>query len=553
MQQIQILRLALFYCLLAACSKSPSGPAATPEPLRVNNWTVEGRISQTENTGVSLRPAIRLRFSAPLNRSSISVNVQLRSAGGDLVSFNPQFENADSVLIVQPGAALNPLSGYSLTLGSLLQSAGGGALNAALKINYFTSFDSTQKFPTITDEELLTKVQSKTFAYFWDGAHPVSGLARERNNSADLVTSGGSGFGMMAILVGIERNFISRQAALSRLSVMVNFLKNTAETFHGAYPHWLNGTSGAVIPFSTKDDGADLVETAYLIAGLLAVREYFSGADPEEILLRNNINSIAGKVEWDWFRKGTENQLYWHWSPNFDWQMNLPISGWNECLITYVLAAGAANNSISKQVYDNGWARNGNMKNNNSFYGLNLPLGPNLGGPLFYSHYSFLGINPVGLSDAYANYQVQVVNHSRINFEYCKANPKNQFGYSAQCWGLTASDIPGGYTASSPNNDVGVIAPTAALSSMPFTPEASMAALRFFYYTLGDRLWKEYGFVDAFSLKSAWFANSFLAIDQGPIIIMIENYRSGLIWNLLSGSAEIKTGLTRLGFSAPYL
>jgi hypothetical protein len=233
--------------------------------------------------------------------------------------------------------------------------------------------------------------------------------------------------------------------------------------------------------------------------------------------------------------------------------MNMQIKGWNETLITYVLAASSPTYAIPKVVYDNGFASNGAIKNGNTYYGVQLPLGPASGGPLFFEHYSFLGINPNGLTDQYANYQTQVVNHTKINYEYCKVNPNGYYGYSSSCWGLTASDIPNGYTASSPTNDVGVIAPTAALSSMPYTPTESMNALRFFYYKLGDKIWKEYGFVDAFSLNEPWFANSFLAIDQGPIIVMIENYRSGLLWNLFTSCPEVKAGMKSLGFSAPYL
>jgi hypothetical protein len=287
--------------------------------------------------------------------------------------------------------------------------------------------------------------------------------------------------------------------------------------------------------------------------GLLCARQYFNGPGAAEKALRNDINAIWNAVEWDWFRKNNENVLYWHWSPNYNWEMNLPVRGWNEALITYVLAASSTTHSVPKTVYDNGWAKNGAIRNNNVYYGINLPLGEPLGGPLFFSHYSFLGIDPNGLSDQYANYQAQVINHSKINFEYCRANPKNYFGYSNLCWGLTASDIPGGYTASSPANDVGVIAPTAALSSMPFTPIESMQALRFFYYKLGDKIWKQYGFADAFALKEPWFADSFLAIDQGPVIIMIENYRSRLLWNLFTSCPEVKAGMLSLGFSAPYL
>lgn len=376
-------------------------------------------------------------------------------------------------------------------------------------------------------------------------------MALERNTSGNTVTSGGTGFGVMAMLAGIHRSFITRDEGLARIQKIVNFLK-TADRFHGAYSHWIDGNTGKVIAFSTKDNGGDLVETSLLMAGLLTARQYFNGTATAETNLRNDITQLYNQVEWSWFRNGT-NSLYWHWSPNYNWDMNLKIQGWNECLITYILAASSPTYPISKTVYDEGFAKNGAIKNGNSYYGVQLPLGDAAGGPLFFSHYSFLGINPSGLTDTYANYETQNKAHAMINYNYCVANPAKNHGYAANCWGLTASDIPGGYTASSPTNDRGVIAPTAALSSFPYTPEQSMAALKFFYYKLGDKIWKDYGFVDAFNLNEPWFATSHLAIDQGPIIIMIENYRSKLLWNLLMSAPEIKTGMTKLGFSSSNL
>lgn len=413
--------------------------------------------------------------------------------------------------------------------------------------------DSTDKFPIISDEALLTLVQKQTFKYFWDFGHPVSGLARERNTSGDVVTSGGSGFGIMTIPIAIEREFITRSQGLERMQKIVVFLKTNTQKYHGAFPHWINGATGATVPFSTKDDGADLVETSYLIQGLLTARQYFDGNDTAETALRNDINTIWYAVEWDWFRKNNENVLYWHWSPNYNWDMNLPIKGWNECLITYALAASSPTHPIPVSVYENGWTGTGSFKNGNSYYGINLPLGVAYGGPLFFSQYSFLGINPTNLTDKYTNYLTQNQNHTLINYNYCKTNPLKYNGYSEMCWGLTASDIPDGYNANSPTNDKGVIAPTAALSAFPYTPTESMKSLKFFYYKLGNKLWGDYGFYDAFSLQDSWYASSYLAIDQGPIIIMIENYRSGLPWKLFMSSPEIKAGMKNLGFQSPNL
>ena len=273
--------------------------------------------------------------------------------------------------------------------------------------------------------------------------------------------------------------------------------------------------------------------------------------DTQESQLVNKINALWETVEWNWYTQDGQDMLYWHWSPNNGWEMNMPIKGWNEALITYVLAASSTTHSIDTDVYTKGWAQDGAIKNTggNSYYGYTLPLRSDMGGPLFFSHYSFLGLDPRNLSDQFANYWTQNVTHSKINNAYCADNPQNYVGYSARCWGLTASDGFSGYSAHSPNNDKGVITPTAALSSMPYTPEESMEALRFFYYILGDKLWGEYGFYDAFDVTNSWTANSFLAIDQGPIIVMIENYRTNLLWDLFMSCPEVQSGLTKLGFT----
>jgi len=416
--------------------------------------------------------------------------------------------------------------------------------------NIVTVMDTTPRFPIISDDSLLTLVQHRTFDYFWIYGHPVCGLARERLGSNETVTTGGSGFGLMALLTGIERGFITRAQGYARLDTIVNFLSLTStDKYHGVFPHWMNGTTGKTQPFSSNDNGADLVETAFLFQGLLTVQAYFKNGNASEKALCQKIQTLWEKVEWTWFQQNGQEKLFWHWSPDKGWVMNMPVSGWNEGLIIYVLAASSPTHPIAKSVYTNGWANNGNIRNGNSYYGITLPLGESRGGPLFFSHYSFLGLDPRHLSDTYANYFEQNQAHARINLAYCVANPQGNYGYGSHCWGLTASDIPNGYTASSPNHDVGVIAPTGALSSFPYTPVESMAALRFYYYTLGDKLWGTYGFKDAFSLRQNWFADSYLAIDQGPIVVMIENYRTGLLWNLFMSNTDVQAGLTKLGFT----
>ncbi|RZK76496.1 MAG: beta-glucosidase, partial [Pedobacter sp.] len=495
---------------------------------------------------------LRITFNTAINPASLASAISFTDLGtATSIAYSSSIENGNTV-VIQPSSNLMGFKVYKVAISKSLKSTAGGALESEISITFNTGFDNTDKFAQISDEELLTKVQQQTLKYFYDFGHPVSGMARERNTSGNLVTSGGTGFGVMALLTGISRNFITKTEGLARIQKIVGFLK-TADRFHGAYAHWLDGSTGKVIPFSAKDDGGDLVETSLLLQGLLSARQYFNGSSNEETALRNDISQIYNTVEWDWYRKDGGSTLYWHWSPNYNWEMNLPVKGWNEALITYVLAASSPTHPIPKSVYDNGWAQNGAMKNGNTYFGVQLPLGEPNGGPLFFSHYSFLGITPTGLTDAYANYELQNKAHTQINYNYCVANPKNYYGYGDNCWGLTASDIQNGYTASSPTNDRGVIAPTAAISSMPYAPENSLKALRFFYYKLGDKLFKEYGFIDAFSLQDQWFASSTLAIDQGPIIIMIENYRTKMLWNLFMSAPEVKTGMKSLGFNSPNL
>lgn len=407
----------------------------------------------------------------------------------------------------------------------------------------------------LDDTALLELVQRQTFRFFWDFAHPVSGLALDRSAPSfnpDFAAVGASGFGAMTMVIAAERGWVRRREATRRLLRNVRFLAK-AQRHHGVFPHFLNGATGKTIPFGPRDDGGDLVETSYLVAGLLCARQYFDRDTAEERELRERIEDLCDAVEWSWHTRGGSQVLYWHWSPNCGWEMNHEIHGWNECLITYVLAAASQRHAISADVYHRGWASGATFKNGKEFFGIRLPLGPDYGGPLFFAHYSFLGLDPRGLKDRYADYWEQNVNQTLINREHCIRNPGNFKGYGPDCWGLTASDDHLGYHAHAPNRDMGVISPTAAVSSFPYTPEHSMQALRHFYSDLGGRVWGEYGFIDAFSESYDWYAPSFLGIDQGPIIIMIENYRTGLIWKLFMSCPEVRNGLNALGFTSPVL
>ena len=537
----------LFFSLLglASCSKEPPQQEDTTKKAVIFSAQVNGtRMTASKAVeGVPVDEVVfELEFSTEIDIEKFDPSLIVFS-GGEL-EVSPG-ENA-KILRLKPVKPLRTFTTYTLNILALDQL--GVSVVEAYRYIIITALDTSDKFERISDEELLTLIQERTFKYFWDYAHPVSGLSRERLNSEDIVTSGGSGFGIMAIPVGIERGFITREEGAERLLNIVTFLDEKAERFHGAYSHWLNGSTGEAYDFSEKDNGADLVETGFLIEGLLTVQQYFDLDNATENAIREKITKIWEEVEWDWFIR-SDNTLYWHWSPEYDWAMNMKITGWNEALIIYILAASSPTHPISKEVYEQGWARNGKMANGKKYYDITLPLGESYGGPMFFAHYSFLGLDPRNLKDQYAEYWEQNVAHAKINHAYCAANPKKFYGYGDECWGITASDYPDGYIASSPTNDTGTIAPTAAVASIPYTPEESLKAIRYFYYILGDRLVGEYGFKDSFNLSRRWFAPSYIAIDQGPIILMIENYRTGLLWDLFMKNEEVLAGLDKLGFS----
>lgn len=419
----------------------------------------------------------------------------------------------------------------------------------------------------MTDGELLDMVQEAQFRYYWDGAEPASGLSRENiPGRGDMIAAGASGFGIMATIVGIDRGFVTRAEGVERFLKITSFLER-ADRFHGAYAHFMDGPTGKVETFfGGKDNGADLVETSFLFQGLLAARQYFDGDNQEEALIRSRIDRLWKEVEWSWFKQRDDSPyLYWHWSPDQHWVINHPLIGWNETMITYMLAIMSPTHGVASGMYYSGWASQEKMahdyragwgmtedgsayKNGNTYYGIKLDVGVSNGGPLFFTHYSFLGLDPHKVTDRYTNYFVNNRNIALINHRYCMQNQGGYAGYGYDCWGLTASDDAWTYHAREPQpyHDNGTMAPTGALASFPYTPSESMAALKNYYRNYGSFLWGEYGFRDAFNLSTNWVSPLYMGLNQGPVVVMIENYRTGLIWDLFMSHPDVKRGLEAL-------
>jgi hypothetical protein len=402
------------------------------------------------------------------------------------------------------------------------------------------------------DEQLLSMVQEAVFRYYWEGSHPIAGMARENiPGEDDIVATGASGFGIMALVVGVERGFITREQGLQRLLKICAFLRQ-ADRYHGAWPHFLNGSTGRRMPvFDMYDNGADLVETSFLMEGLLAARQYFHGSTEMEKEVYSQISALWNTVEWDWFRKTSDGKaLYWHWSPEYTWHIDHALTGWNEVMVTYLLAIASPAHGVPASLYYTGWASLPNeYVNGKTWYGIKLDVGMGTGGPLFFTQYSFLGFDP-HVRDRFTNYFENNRRLALINYAYCQQNPHRFAGYGPNDWGITAVDGPEGYVPYEPDikMDDGTIAPTGAIGSFPYTPDHSLAALKHFYRDLGDRLWDIYGFRDAFNLQRNWFARINMGLNQAPMVVMIENYRTGLVWKNFMANPEIPSMLSRIGF-----
>lgn len=403
----------------------------------------------------------------------------------------------------------------------------------------------------MSDDELLTMLQEECFRYYWEGAHPNAGTTLENIPGADrIVATGASGFGIMALIVGVDRGFITREQGLERLTKIVSFLEK-APRYHGVWSHFMDGATGQTLPvFDMFDDGGDLVETAFLMEGLLSARQYFNGSSEPERNLFARISHLWETVEWDWYRRSMDSRaLYWHWSSDWSWYINHQITGFNECMMVYFLAIASPTHPVPAELYYSGWAGD-HYTNGHSYYGIKLDVGVGSGGPLFFTHYSYMGFDPRGIHDRFTDYFENNRKMARINLAYSLQNPGHYKGYGADLWGLTASDGPDGYMPHEPTRhmDDGTMTFTGALSSFPYTPEASMRMLKHIYRDFGDRVWGVYGPRDAINLTQDWVSPIYMGLNQAPITVMIENYRTGLIWKLFMSNPEIQPMLQKTGF-----
>lgn len=541
---------------------SQSVPDAIPHTLLIDEIWIDddassaGALKARENDRIEI-------VSAPRSLTAVGYEKHI-----DLAWEATRSDNIERYIVYRSmdGGEFRPVGMQIRGIHRFTDFLGKDALKALYKVvasdrNYHQSKFSNEAAATthrMSDDELLTMLQLACFRYYWEGAHPDAGMTLENIPGDDrIVATGASGFGIMALVVGAERGFITRGHALERLTKIVSFLEK-ARRYHGAWSHFMNGRTGESLPvFDMFDNAGDLVETGFLMEGLLVARQYFSRANDQEQALSRRISSLWEGVDWNWYRRSAEGEaLYWHWSPDWAWHIDHPITGFNETMIVYLLAIASTTHPIPQDLYYKGWAGESTAvridrepyTNGRTYYGIKLDVGVGSGGPLFFAHYSYMGFDP-HVRDKFTNYFENNRNLARINLAYCKENPKGFKGYGANSWGLTASDGPNGYNPNAPNtnDDNGTMTPTGALASFPYTPEASMAALRHFYGDLGDRLWDVYGPRDAFNWSQEWVSPIYMGLNQAPITVMIENYRTGLVWKLFMSNPEIEGMLSRVG------
>ena len=441
-----------------------------------------------------------------------------------------------------------------------------------------TSAPSSSVAPAASPAQLdpfFDDLERRTFRFFWDTANPRNGLVPDRYPHPSPASIAAVGFGLTAYPIGVERGYVSREAARARVLATLKFF-STATNQHGFFYHYLDLRTGA----RAWKSEVSTIDTALLVAGMLFCQAYFDGRDPEEVEIRKLADDIYSRLDWNWAQHHPP-AVTLGWTPergfnSHDWV------GYDEAMVIYILALGSPTHPVGPEAwtawtstYDEHWG---------TLYGqTHLSFAP-----LFGHQYSHVWVDFRGIRDAYMRaHGIDYFENSRratyAQRSYAIENPMHWQAYGENVWGLTACDGPGKMRLSyqgetrqfggyAPRGvgvgrllDDGTVAPTAAISSLPFAPEIVSPATLEMYHRFGAALYSTYGFRDAFNMSfsqprrgtggadSGWFDSDYLGIDQGPILAMIENYRSDLVWRVMRGSLYIRRGLERAGFSGGWL
>jgi hypothetical protein len=406
----------------------------------------------------------------------------------------------------------------------------------------------------LTDDELLDAIQEPAFQFFWNEANPANGLIRDRSQPGSPASIASVGFGLSAICVGADHGWVTRGQAATRVRTTLNTFytgpQGTAASgtigFRGFFYHFLDMNTAT--RFVTWDNvELSSIDSALLMAGILDARQYFDSPDTDEVAIRAMADSLESRMDWTFFRNNTAG-VYMGWKPGTGFAGFGLWQGYNEAMILYLLALGSPSHPAPTFV----WTTWTSGYNYTTQYGQTYVVFP----PLFGHQYSHCWVDFRNIQDLYMR------NHTPLNYfensrratlaqqAYCIANPGGWVGYNDSTWGITASDAPTGYSARGAppaQNDDGTLAPTAVAGSLPFAWDICLPALRNFYNNYPS-LWGPYGFRDAFNPTANWYDPDYIGIDEGPIVLMIENHRTGKVWNRMMAHPSIQTGLSRAGF-----
>lgn len=410
---------------------------------------------------------------------------------------------------------------------------------------------TTPAIGPLSDDDFLELVSRTAFDFLWNEANPANGMVRDRSRENSAASVASIGMALTGYGVAADRGWITRDQARERTRTTLNFLWNAPQStapdatgYKGHFYHFLNMQTGR----RAGTNELSTIDTALLMAGVLYAAAYFDQDHPDEAFIRDTGKALYDRVDWAWASPRAP-RISHGWNPESGF-IPYDYGGYSEAMILYLLALGSTTYPVERQAWEY-WMSGYRWQSDF------LPGRPYVAfAPLFGHQYSHIWVDFRGRRDAAMRDRgIDYFENSRratlAQVNYAAANPNRFAGYSANEWGITASDTPTGYRARGAPpayNDDGTLNPTAPGGSYPFTPEESLRALRTMYTTYGRRLWGIYGFRDAYNPTQNWFATDYIGIDQGPILLMIENYRSGSIWQRFMTRPEIQQGLTRAGF-----